>query len=83
MHDLGDDITFREGGIMETRANEVLQKATDLLTEIERIGLFATLEKGIFADIKRSRDGGKGLAGVTQKDAVYFNPFIELMKRSV
>ena len=63
MHDLGDDIQFREGGIMETRANEVLQKAADLLAEIERIGLFATLEKGIFADIKRSRDGGKGLAG--------------------
>ena len=83
MHDLGDDIQFREGGIMETRANEVLQKAADLLAEIERIGLFATLEKGIFADIKRSRDGGKGLAGVTQKDALYFNPFIELMKRSV
>ncbi len=83
MHDLGDDIQFKEGGIMETRANEVLQKATDLLGEIERIGLFATLERGIFADIKRSRDGGKGLAGVTQKDALYFNPFIELMKRSL
>ena len=83
MHDLGDDITFREGGIMEQRANEVLQKATDLLAEIEKMGLFATLEKGIFADIKRSRDGGKGLNGVTRKDAVYFNPFIELMKREV
>jgi beta-lysine 5,6-aminomutase alpha subunit len=83
MHDLGDDITFREGGIMEQRANEVLQKATDLLGEIEKMGLFATLEKGIFADIKRSRDGGKGLAGVTKKDPVYFNPFIELMKRSL
>ena len=68
---------------MENRANEVLQKATDLLGEIEKIGLFATLEKCIFADIKLSRDGGKGLAGVTRKDAVYFNPFIELMKRSL
>lgn len=47
------------------------------------MGLFATLEKGIFADIKRSRDGGKGLSGVTKKDTVYFNPFIELMKRSL
>ncbi len=83
MHDLGDDIEFKRGGIMETRANEVLQKATDLLAEIERIGLFSTLERGIFADIKRSRDGGKGLSGVTQKDECYFNPFIELMKRSV
>ena len=36
-------------------------------------------EKGIFADVKRPRDGGKGLEGVVTKDSVYFNPFIELM----
>ncbi len=80
MHDLGDELEFKNGGIIETRANEVLSKATSLLGEIEQIGLFATLEKGIFADIKRSRTGGKGLAGVVVKSEVYFNPFVELMK---
>ena len=44
-------------------------------------GLFATLEKGVFADIKRPRDGGKGLAGVVTKDDCYFNPFVELMHK--
>lgn len=83
MKDLGDDIVFKPGGIMETRANEVLQKAADLLGEIEKLGLFATLEKGIFADVKRPRDGGKGLAGVVTKNNEYFNPFIELMKGGV
>ena len=80
MQDLGSEIVFKEGGIMQTRANEVLTKATNLLGEMEDIGLFGTLERGTFADIKRSRDGGKGLAGVVQKDDCYFNPFIELMK---
>ena len=80
MHDLGSEINFKKGGIIETRANEVLTKATNLLGEIEEMGLFTTLEKGVFADIKRPRDGGKGLSGVVLKDECYFNPFIELMK---
>ncbi len=80
MQDLGNDITFKEGGIMQSRANAVLEKATELLGEIEKIGIFETLECGIFADIKRKRDGGKGLSGVALKDEkVYFNPFIEEM----
>lgn len=79
MADLGSELTFKQGGIMESRANEVLNKASDLLGEIEGEGLFKTLEKGIFAGIKRPLDGGKGLAGVTEKANEYFNPFIDLM----
>lgn len=77
MQDFGSEIVFKDGGIMQTRANEVLTKATDLLGEIERLGIFDTLEKGIFADIKRPRDGGKGLAGVVSKAPGYFNPFLD------
>ena len=83
MKDLGSELTFKEGGIIRTRANEVLTKATVLLKEIETLGLFTTLERGIFADVKRPKDGGKGLAGVVIKDAHYFNPFIEVMKGKV
>ena len=79
MKSFGDEISFKKGGIIESRANEVLTKATNLLGEIEELGLFGTLERGIFADVKRPRDGGKGLEGVVTKDSVYFNPFIELM----
>lgn len=79
MKDLGDEITFKDGGIMETRASEVLTKATDLLGQIEQLGIFETIERGIFADIKRPRDGGKGLDGVTQKAPGYINPFMEAM----
>ncbi len=83
MKDLGSELTFKEGGIIRSRANEVLTKATELLKEIETLGLFTTLEKGIFADVKRPKDGGKGLAGVVIKDEHYFNPFIEVMKGKV
>jgi beta-lysine 5,6-aminomutase alpha subunit len=83
MKSFGDEISFKKGGLVESRANEVLTKATNLLGEIEELGLFATLEKGIFADVKRPRDGGKGLEGVVTKDSVYFNPFIDLMKGGV
>jgi len=83
MKDFGSELQFKEGGIIQSRANEVLQKATDLLVEIEHQGMFATLEQGIFADIKRPKDGGKGLDGVVVKDDNYFNPFITLMKKEV
>ena len=83
MKDLGSELTFKEGGIIRSRANEVLTKATELLKEIENLGLFTTLERGIFADVKRPKDGGKGLNGVVLKDEHYFNPFIEVMKGKV
>lgn len=79
MKDLGNELTFKKGGIMEKRVDEVLNKAADLLSEIEKEGLFRTIEQGKFAGIKRPLNGGKGLNGVVEKEANYFNPFIELM----
>lgn len=80
MKSLGDDVEFKEGGIIRTRAAKVLDDAIALLEEMVKEGLFDALSKGIFADIKRSKTGGKGLAGVTAKGDNYFNPFIEIMK---
>jgi len=79
MADLGDEIQFKENGIIQKRAEEVLDKSLELLKEIEANQLFKTLEKGIFAGIKRSPEGGRGLEGVILKTAGYFNPFIKLM----
>jgi len=80
MRHLGDELMFKEGGLMQSRAALVLEKAAALLGEIESLGLFATLEKGIFAGTRRRRDGGKGLAGVVEKGEQYFNPFLDIMK---
>ena len=79
MEHLGEEISFVEGGIIQSRAAEVLKNAASLLAEIGEYRLFGTIERGIFAGIKRSQDGGKGLAGVCEKQKGYFNPFIPLM----
>jgi beta-lysine 5,6-aminomutase alpha subunit len=71
---------FREGGICRERAKTVLNNAIELLQQIVQEGLFTALEKGIFGDVKRPKDGGKGLAGVVTKGDNYFNPFIKMMK---
>lgn len=76
---IGDEIEFKEGGIIRQRAAEVLDKAVTLLEKMHDEGLFTALEKGIFADVKRPRNGGKGLDGVVLKGPEYSNPFIKIM----
>ncbi len=80
MKDIGEEVEFKEGGIIKSRAQKVLHDATHLLETMESEGLFTALEKGIFANVKRPKNGGKGLDGVTLKGEHYFNPFVELMK---
>lgn len=79
MRNIGDEVEFKEDGIIQKRAAEVLKKAADMLLEIEEEGLFAIIEQGKFGGVKRSRSGGKGLDGVVKKDEKYQNPFISLM----
>ena len=80
MKSIGEEIEYKDGGIIKNRAKEVLEGAISLLERIEKEGLFSALEKGIFADVKRPRNGGKGLEGVVEKGSNYINPFIDLMK---
>ncbi len=80
MKSIGEEMEYKKGGIIQSRAQEVLDKAIQLLEDIAKEGLFTAIEKGIFADVKRPKDGGKGLAGVVAKEEGYYNPFIALMK---
>ena len=80
MKSIGDEMEFKEGGIVRRRAQEVLDKSIELLEQLTSEGLFNALEKGIFGDVKRSRVGGKGLDGVVEQGAHYMNPFINIMK---
>ena len=70
---------FKKDGLIMQRANHVLDSATNLLSEIASIGIFETLEKGIFAGIKRPKNGGKGLKGVALKNKNYTNPILSRM----
>ena len=80
MRSIGEEMEFREGGICRERAKLVLDNTISLLEELNREGLFTALEKGKFGDVKRPKNGGKGLDGVCLKGNHYLNPFVELMR---
>ncbi len=79
MKDLGSEIEFKEGGMIQSRAQKVLAESVQMLKEIESEGLTNSIAQGKFAEVKRTMTSGKGLEGVVKKDDQYFNPFIELM----
>ncbi|MGI6321231.1 MAG: lysine 5,6-aminomutase subunit alpha [Bacteroidales bacterium] len=79
MKNIGDEVEFKKDGIIQKRVHKVVNDAYEVLENIEKVGLMTALEKGMFADVKRAKDGGKGLAGVVQKSTHYFNPFVNEM----
>ncbi|MDR1653235.1 MAG: lysine 5,6-aminomutase subunit alpha [Prevotellaceae bacterium] len=80
MKNIGNEVEYKKDGIIQQRAKEVLDNATLLLENIQKEGLLTALEKGIFGDIKRPKNGGKGLDGVAKKGGNYFNTFVDIMK---
>jgi len=78
--DLADDIEFKPGGIVQSRADEVLRMAAVLLEEIVSDGLFAALERGMFGSIKRAEEQGRGIEGIVQCSEDYFNPVVSQME---
>ncbi len=78
-HDLGEEIEFKRDGIIQTRARQVLAGAHELLARIAGQGLFAALGEGVFGDVRRTIDEGRGSEGIVQVDDGYFNPVGELM----
>ena len=67
--DLGDEIEFKRGGIIQTRAQEVLQGAHELLERIAEVGLFAALGEGVFGDVPRQVGEGRGIEGIVETRA--------------
>jgi beta-lysine 5,6-aminomutase alpha subunit len=80
MKSIADEIVFKDDGIIQKRAQFVLSEAHRLLLSISDQSLFKALEQGVFADIKRSATGGKGLEGVILKNYAYFNPVLTRLK---
>jgi beta-lysine 5,6-aminomutase alpha subunit len=78
---LGDEIAWKPGGIVETRARKVLDEAHQLLAEVERDTIWEAIARGAFADVKRTRTGGKGYAGVVPKGPDYVNPFLDALEK--
>ncbi len=80
MKDLSSEIEFKSGGMIESRAQEVLSEAEKFLANIEAITLPEAISQAMFAEISRTPEGGKGLDGVIPKEEGYYNPFPTLMK---
>ena len=77
--DLGDEITFKKGGIIEKWAEKVLADTQGHLEMIASKGLFRAIGEKAFAEVKRTETGGKGFDGVILRDNEYLNPFFELL----
>lgn len=75
--DLGEQFDWRENSLVSHWAEQILRDAVDLLQKMDNLGLFKGLEAGLFAAIKRSPEGGRGLEGVVERDEGYVNPFYE------
>jgi len=74
---LGDEIEFKSSGVVAARATQVLDEALSLLEEVERESLWEAIGRGAFADVKRTRTGGKGYEGVVARSADYVNPLLD------
>jgi beta-lysine 5,6-aminomutase alpha subunit len=77
---LGDEIQWKPGGIVELRAKEVLAHVHALLAEVARDSIWDAIGHGAFADVKRTRTGGKGYAGVVPRAPDYLNPILEALE---
>lgn len=60
MRHIGDEITINPGGKMARRAHTVLDNVYKFLRKIETTGLMKAISRGVFADVSRDEDGGKG-----------------------
>ena len=83
MADLGDEIELRKDGAIVRRAQAVLEESIAFLEKIDATGLMPAIEQGLFADIKRPRDMGKGLEGLRKKAEDYWNPFETHLQREL
>ena len=77
--DLGADIDFKRGGIIDSWATKVLEDTLGHLQMIKKKGLFKAIEERAFAEVSRTETGGKGHDGVIARDSDYLNPFFELL----
>jgi beta-lysine 5,6-aminomutase alpha subunit len=79
---LGDEIDFKKDGIVAHRATQVLDEALGLLEEVREQSIWEAIGRGAFADVKRTRTGGKGYAGVVERAKDYCNPLLDALERT-
>ena len=78
--DLGDEIEFRRGGIVQTRAQEVLAGAHELLERIAQAGCSPRWGRACSAMSPARSTTAAGSRGSSTTDEGYLNPVSELMR---
>jgi beta-lysine 5,6-aminomutase alpha subunit len=78
--DIGREIQFTPGGLIQTRARQVLRQALELLERIAEVGMLGAIEDGTFGDVRRRADEGRGMQGIIATEEGYFNPAVEIMQ---
>lgn len=83
IEDLANEVEFRKDGIIVNRAHAVLDETVTFLERLRETDLFSGIEAGLFADVKRPRNGGKGMNGVVRKAPDYWNPFETFLRKEL
>ena len=83
MKDFASEVEFKQDGIVMSRAHSVLNETIAFMEKLQEIGLMEAMEQGLFAEIKRPRDMGKGLEGIQEKGPGYYNPFEIYLKQEL
>jgi beta-lysine 5,6-aminomutase alpha subunit len=52
----------------------------ELLEEVQKKSIWTAISEGVFADVKRTKTGCKGYAGVTERAPGYLNPFLDALE---
>jgi len=72
-------LSFQPSSFVVSRAHEVLDEAVGLLRRICGEGLLNAIADGTFGVTRRPPDGGRGLDGVIERAAGYFNPVLAVL----
>ena len=77
---LHEDFAPPAGGFIQRRAHQVLVEAVELLERIVDDTLLEAIADGTFGIMKRPATGGRGLAGVAEHEADYYNPASDVLE---
>ena len=78
--ELGNEISYKPGGMVEKWAAKVLDDTLAHLEMIGSKGLYKAIQERAFAEVSRTETSGKGLDGVYERAPDYLNPFFEELK---
>ena len=78
---LGEEIEWKRDGRVAKRAEAVLDEALTELRSVHKDSIWDAIGHGAFADVKRTRTGGKGYAGVAERGADYMNPILDALEK--